>query len=343
VDAAPPAPPALVSKANGVAGKHPAHVEVSGEPDGHFECGLDGGIWKTCGSLQEYDSLSEGEHSLLVRQVDSAGNAGPATLVSFDVSSPDTGGQPRQDGGTPTRVDAVTPPAIAVDGGTVAVGCRLDAGTLARCEVRAYVTVTQNGKRKRVLVGQGRTPKRVEQGGGSTTSGGGAREATVLVKLNGRGRQVACNAGGARVTFDVRAFARQGGSVRTSTSARVRTPRLIVVPSDGMFGSGRVDLMPRGVRSLLKIAHRLKAVPAIRCTGHTDSDGGAAYNSALGLARARTTCRFLRRHGVRSHMRMSSAGESRPRATNRTARGRARNRRVDISITCDGGRSGRRH
>lgn len=165
------------------------------------------------------------------------------------------------------------------------------------------------------------------------------------MRLNGRGRQLACHAGGVRVTFDVRAVARDGGTVRTSTSARVRTPRLIVVPSDGMFRSGRTDLMPRGMRAMLRIARRLVGVPAIRCTGHTDSIGPAAYNQALGLARARVTCRFLRRHGVRSRMRIASAGEHHPRATNRTARGRARNRRVDISVTCDGGRrsAGKRH
>jgi outer membrane protein OmpA-like peptidoglycan-associated protein len=75
-------------------------------------------------------------------------------------------------------------------------------------------------------------------------------------------------------------------------------------------------------------------VPRVRCTGHTDSDGAAAYNQRLGLARARATCRYLRRHGVHAHVTVASMGERRPRASNRTVRGRARNRRVDISVAC---------
>lgn len=69
----------------------------------------------------------------------------------------------------------------------------------------------------------------------------------------------------------------------------------------------------------------------------TDDQGdyaerGAAYNLALGLRRAQTVCRYLTAHGVRAHTTTASAGETRPRASNATAAGRALNRRVELSL-----------
>ena len=65
--------------------------------------------------------------------------------------------------------------------------------------------------------------------------------------------------------------------------------------------------------------------------GHTDNTGTAAYNLDLSIRRAQATMSYLRLHGPTT-LRLDHAGrgEAEPVATNRTADGRAKNRRVDI-------------
>ena len=60
---------------------------------------------------------------------------------------------------------------------------------------------------------------------------------------------------------------------------------------------------------------------------------GSHANEELGLARAKAVCGYLRAHGVKGTFSTASRGETRPRASNRTARGRALNRRVELTVT----------
>jgi OOP family OmpA-OmpF porin len=67
--------------------------------------------------------------------------------------------------------------------------------------------------------------------------------------------------------------------------------------------------------------------------GHTDSVGSDKYNYALGLRRAKAVRNALVRFGVKpARMKVKSYGETRPIASNETAEGRAKNRRVEISV-----------
>ena len=67
--------------------------------------------------------------------------------------------------------------------------------------------------------------------------------------------------------------------------------------------------------------------------GHTDNKGSDAYNYGLGLRRAQAVKRELVRNGVTaSRLMETSRGESQPIADNKTGAGRARNRRVEISV-----------
>ena len=71
----------------------------------------------------------------------------------------------------------------------------------------------------------------------------------------------------------------------------------------------------------------------IRIEGHTDSQGSETYNMKLSDDRAASVFRYLVNQGIGS-TRMSSIGkgESTPLDTNRTASGRAANRRVEFHI-----------
>jgi len=105
------------------------------------------------------------------------------------------------------------------------------------------------------------------------------------------------------------------------------------------FASGRSALTEASFSTLDEVAASLQAHPElhIEIAGHTDATGSAEVNTSLSLARARAVMMYLARQGV-SPQRMTAAGygPDRPRAPNGTAEGRARNRRVELSIVDSG-------
>ncbi|WP_147653709.1 OmpA family protein [Vulcaniibacterium gelatinicum] len=71
----------------------------------------------------------------------------------------------------------------------------------------------------------------------------------------------------------------------------------------------------------------------IEVAGHTDSTGSEQYNQQLSERRAQSVANYLAGRGVAyARMTVLGYGETRPVATNETAEGRARNRRVEITI-----------
>ena len=73
---------------------------------------------------------------------------------------------------------------------------------------------------------------------------------------------------------------------------------------------------------------------SIEISGHTDSTGSDNVNKSLSQARAEKVGKFLTDVGEIDSKRITAIGygESRPLATNKTAEGRAENRRVEIKI-----------
>jgi OOP family OmpA-OmpF porin len=68
-------------------------------------------------------------------------------------------------------------------------------------------------------------------------------------------------------------------------------------------------------------------------TGHTDSVGTDAYNQRLSERRAAAVKDYLVSKGIpASKITTIGKGESQPVATNKTAEGRQKNRRVDIEF-----------
>jgi outer membrane protein OmpA-like peptidoglycan-associated protein len=72
----------------------------------------------------------------------------------------------------------------------------------------------------------------------------------------------------------------------------------------------------------------------LRVSGHTDSVGKEAYNQKLSEKRAHSVVEYLIKSGVprSSFVSVTGAGESHPVADNKTAEGRALNRRTEIQI-----------
>jgi outer membrane protein OmpA-like peptidoglycan-associated protein len=108
---------------------------------------------------------------------------------------------------------------------------------------------------------------------------------------------------------------------------------ILLVVQDVNFGFGRADLRSRATPVLARAAVELNQIPTvpIMIVGYTDSIGSDEYNNRLGLARATSVRDFLVRSGVDpNRISVSSGGRSNPVASNRTAAGRAINRRVVI-------------
>ncbi|AZD06733.1 Putative outer membrane protein [Pseudomonas chlororaphis] len=110
-----------------------------------------------------------------------------------------------------------------------------------------------------------------------------------------------------------------------------------IVIRDVHFEFDSAKLTAADKAKLDTIATRLKQeAPSaqLRVTGHTDSVGSDAYNQRLSEKRARSVTEYLISAGVprSSFVSVAGAGESQPVADNKTADGRAMNRRTEIKI-----------
>lgn len=99
------------------------------------------------------------------------------------------------------------------------------------------------------------------------------------------------------------------------------------------FETGKATLTEEARAVLRDVAQSLAANPEVRVEvqGHTDNVGSRAFNQRLSQARAQTVAEFLVANGVSpSQVRARGYGFSRPIASNKTAEGRAKNRRVEL-------------
>ena len=109
-----------------------------------------------------------------------------------------------------------------------------------------------------------------------------------------------------------------------------------------LFDSGRADVKPDGLDILQKMVDTLKGVQdkAIRIEGHTDNiqiSGALTQtfptNWELSAARAINVARYLQKQGLDPAMLSAAAfGEFKPVADNETKEGRAKNRRIEITL-----------
>lgn len=105
--------------------------------------------------------------------------------------------------------------------------------------------------------------------------------------------------------------------------------------SRALFDFDRAVLRPEGKQELDQLVARLKTmtVEIVIAVGHTDSIGTDAYNLKLGQRRAESVKRYLVSQGLEaSRVYTDTKGEREPVATNKTADGRARNRRVVVEV-----------
>ncbi len=105
--------------------------------------------------------------------------------------------------------------------------------------------------------------------------------------------------------------------------------------SEASFATGSADVKPSFSAVLAKLGAVVKQYDStmVHVLGHTDDQGSAAFNQQLSERRANAVAGALTAAGVDpSRIRTEGRGESDPDASNATAEGRSRNRRVEIFL-----------
>jgi outer membrane protein OmpA-like peptidoglycan-associated protein len=124
----------------------------------------------------------------------------------------------------------------------------------------------------------------------------------------------------------------------TSNEARVfRQGNTIILRLVGLtFDSGASQIRPNNFNLLEKVEKAIDVFPRSELTieGHTDSHGGDEFNQKLSQERANSVQQYMINAMRIPSYRLIAVGygETRPVASNETASGRERNRRIDVII-----------
>jgi len=111
---------------------------------------------------------------------------------------------------------------------------------------------------------------------------------------------------------------------------------VITLSGNVLFASNQSDLLPGAMVKLNEVSTALtegNPDASITIEGHTDSQGQRSLNNELSLKRAESVKAQLVSRGVAAdRIRTVGVGPDRPIADNKTAEGRANNRRVEIIV-----------
>ena len=114
---------------------------------------------------------------------------------------------------------------------------------------------------------------------------------------------------------------------------------LVQLRSDILFDVNSDALRPDAIAQLTKVGDILARYPEdrVRVEGYADATGSARHNEQLSERRAAVVRRVLVGRGVKeAQVTALGLGETQPVATNATAAGRAKNRRVELHIDVPG-------
>ena len=120
-----------------------------------------------------------------------------------------------------------------------------------------------------------------------------------------------------------------------AATATAPTSEKVTFEADTFFDFDKSALKPAGKAKLEDLVSKLKGtdIEVVVATGHTDHTGTDAYNLKLSMRRANAVKAFLVSKGLPADRVFTEGkGESKPVASNKTAEGRAKNRRVEVEV-----------
>ena len=109
----------------------------------------------------------------------------------------------------------------------------------------------------------------------------------------------------------------------------------VTFAADAFFDFDKSVLKPEGKAKLDDLVQKIQDIKleVIIAVGHTDSIGSVAYNQKLTVRRAEAVKAYLVSKGIeKNRVYTEGKGKSQPIASNKTAEGRAKNRRVEIEV-----------
>ena len=109
----------------------------------------------------------------------------------------------------------------------------------------------------------------------------------------------------------------------------------VTYAADAFFDFDKSVLKPEGKAKLDDLVGKIKDInlEVIIAVGHTDAVGSDAYNQKLSVRRSESVKAYLVSKGIeKNRVYTEGKGEKQPVADNKTAEGRAKNRRVEIEV-----------
>ena len=109
----------------------------------------------------------------------------------------------------------------------------------------------------------------------------------------------------------------------------------VTYAADAFFDFNKSVIKPEGKAKLDDLIGKIKGInlEVIIAVGHTDSVGSDAYNQKLSVRRSEAVKAYLVSKGIeKNRVYTEGKGEKQPVADNKTAEGRAKNRRVEIEV-----------
>ena len=109
----------------------------------------------------------------------------------------------------------------------------------------------------------------------------------------------------------------------------------ITYAADAFFDFDKSVIKPEGKAKLDDLISKIQGInlEVIIAVGHTDSVGSDTYNQKLSVRRSEAVKAYLVSKGIeKNRVYTEGKGEKQPVADNKTAEGRAKNRRVEIEV-----------
>jgi outer membrane protein OmpA-like peptidoglycan-associated protein len=110
----------------------------------------------------------------------------------------------------------------------------------------------------------------------------------------------------------------------------------VIILKNMFFATNKTKILPMSEPELNGLYNFLESHPNVRIkiVGHTDNTGSEAINKSLSLKRAESAKAYLVKKGVNgSQITTEGAAASKPIVCNDDAASRAKNRRIEVSVT----------